>query len=243
MAFDTSDIATGLFGQIGGATVDAAGNVFEALPPGGLKDWLNSLLDPAKFFGKVIDLIKGRTYTTGQYVLGERYVDQIIGADHDVTRGEIPDDIVPTATIFFTIVFGVRITTSEDLDALDYGVEAYYKRPEKDDIPLDAVKRAVFLKQNFFPISTYNRGVWDVGLFEQYPLVAPIPGVQYKTLYSGKVPGGAVARNGVIVQGSSPLVEGSKTSVSTKTWLWIGGGIVLLILIVLLFLYLKKHKS
>lgn len=173
------------------------------LPEGGLKDWL--MANPVQFWKKIIQLFTGRKYTSGQYVLGERFIDQIVGGN--VSRSQVSDADVAQAQTLFTILFGVRITTGEDLDALDYGVSAYYNRGEKSDIPNEAVERAVFLKQHFYPISTYNNYKWDTVYFEEYPLVAPIPGLTQGTLYSGDLPGGAVAVNGIIPISASSILQ------------------------------------
>ena len=173
------------------------------LPDGDLKTWL--LKNPVDFWKSIIALFKGRTYQTGQYILGERFIDQVQGGN--VGRRDVPDEIVPVARMFFTICFGVRINNTEDLDSLDAGVDVYYNRPNKEDIPLEAVKRAVHLKQNFYPIRTYNVTKWDLRYFEQFPLVAPIPEMNANAtmeelnvgkLYTGTVPGGAYAVEGVI---------------------------------------------
>lgn len=214
------------------------------LPEGGLKEWVSA--NPIQFWKKIIQLITGRKYTTGQYVLGERFIDQILpGANDAARRGDVPDDIVLKATDFFTIVFGVRITTQEDMDALDYGPDAYYKRPDKTDIPRAAVNRAVFLKQNYFPISSYNVRKWDTTMFEKYPLVAPIPGIKPGTLYSGELPGGAIAVNGVVpadyalqqVNNTDPdkivTVEDLDTSSGmSMSWVWIAISAVVIIIII-----------
>src|SRR6185436_13981329 len=133
--------------------------------------------------------------------LAERYNDQIL-CNGNIGRAQVSDEMVPVAWQVMTTLFGVLIRTSEDLDALDHGVDAYYARPFKKWQPLEAVKRAVFLKQNFFPISTYNNSCWDVKYFEKYPLVAPIPNAAFDNgtpaYYSGTLPGGANAVNGLI---------------------------------------------
>jgi hypothetical protein len=176
----------------------------DMLPEGELKSWL--MANPVQFWKKIIALFKGKTYQTGQYILGERYNDQLL-CNGNIGRSQVSDDSVPVARSIFTILFGVRINNSEDLDSLDHGVDAYYARPNKQDIPAEAVQRAVFLKQNFFPISTYNNTCWDLGIFEKYPLVAPIPEMNadatkeemnVNKLYTGDLPGGARAVNGVI---------------------------------------------
>lgn len=79
------------------------------------------------------------------------------------------------ARALFTTLFGVRIINSNGLDALDQGVDAYYRLGETIDIPREAVVRAVRLKQTYFPNSTYNRQLWDLQKFQENPLVAPIP--------------------------------------------------------------------
>jgi len=171
--------------------------VFQALnvlPEGGLKSWL--MANPVQFWTKVVQLFTGRKYTSGQYVLGERFIDQVVGGN--VGRSQVSDADVAQAQTMFTILFGVRITTGEDLDALDFGVQNYYNRGEKDDIRPDAVERAVWLKQHYYPIATYNNYKWDLTFFEMFPLVAPIPGLDPGTLYNGELPGGAIAVNGLI---------------------------------------------
>lgn len=200
VAFREKD-STGRVGFVLMAAVAAVKIGFNLLPEGAFKNWIKSI--PLKLFAKIFQAIKGRIYTTGQYTLGERLVDQLdpdgspdsIKSFHDVT-----DDAVVNAINLFTILFGVRITTVEDLDALQMGSSAYYLRPDKQDIPADAVARAVYLKQTFFPDSLYNKVKWDANYFSQYPLVAPIPDpYQVGQLYSGVLPGGAMATNGVIL--------------------------------------------
>lgn len=174
------------------------------LPEGDLKKWLTA--NPIQFFKMVIQLFKGRKFTIGQYKLGERYLDQIVGK---ATRAwsDVGDDIVPIAQMMFTVLFGVRITTGEDLDALNFGVNKYYERGEKNDIPVDAVERAVFLAQRYYPIDSYNRYQWDLKYFEMYPLVAPIPGIDEGTLYTGELPGGARAINGIIPVSAASVLQ------------------------------------
>lgn len=92
--------------------------VLSLLPEGDLKKWLTA--NPIQFWKKVIELFKGRKYTSGDYVLGERYHDNII-CKGDAGRRDIPDEMVPIAWQIFTILFGVRIRTAEDLDSLDRG--------------------------------------------------------------------------------------------------------------------------
>lgn len=190
------------------AYLQAAQSAIGLLPDGGLKKYLtNSLNDPLYNLKLLWSAIKGKKYTTGQYKLGERFIKQITGNFDLGSYRDVPDDAVEAAMNFFTVFFGVRITTGEDLDALDGGIDAYYARGEKDDIPRAAVQRAVFLKQNYYPIGSYNQYQWNPGYFEQYPLVAPIPGLQSGTLYNGKIPGGAIVVNGVIPVNADSIMK------------------------------------
>lgn len=185
------------------AVLMAAKVAISLLPEGGLKDWLSG--GPAAFLARLMKVFFGRQYNTGNYVLGERYLDQVeaaSGPDSIKTNWNVTEENVMTAVAFFTIVFGVRITDSSDLDALDSGPEAYYLRPDKGDVPRVAVDRACFLKQNYYPISTYNKAVWDLDYFSQYPLLAPIPDPwNVGRLYNGPLPGGGTATNGIILIG------------------------------------------
>lgn len=183
-------------------------------------------------------------YTTHQEILGERVIDQIPGVGIALANeGVIPASsgqhaaqyeagiadanivdrhygnfaiVVPLAQHLFTILFGVRITTDEDLDALDYGAGAYYARPDKQDIPKAAVDRAVFLKQNFFPISSYNQYQWEMRKFNDFPYAAPVPGLEPGTLYNGPIPGGGELRNGLFVSGGA-LVQPTTSNTGTGT--------------------------
>jgi hypothetical protein len=183
------------------AVLLAAKFAISLLPPGGLKDWLQGGV--VNFFKKLYTVFFGRKFTTGNYTLAERYVDQVLspkGPDTLLTNWNVTNEQVVEATVFFTIVFGVRLTDSADLDALDMGLSAYYARPDKADVPAKAVERAVYLKQQFYPISTYNKVTWDLNHFSEYPLVAPIPDpLNVGKLYNGPLPGGGVATDGIIL--------------------------------------------
>lgn len=186
------------------------------IPEGSFKKW--ATMNPFQLYQKLWQAIFGKAFTTGQYRLGERFMDQIDpsgSANNAVSYRDVPDDVVENAMLIFTLLFGVRITTQEDLDALQVGRSAYYMRPDKNDIPQAAVDRAVFLKQTYFPDSTYNVSKWDTDIFSQYPLVAPIPDpYHYGQLYTGPLPGGGNAKNGVIEIDEIPgtINPGSSTS-------------------------------
>lgn len=165
------------------------------LPEGDLKSWL--MANPVQFWKKVITLIKGRKYTTGDYVLAERLNDQVYG-NPDIGQNQASDDMVDIAHRVMNQLFGVRLATAEDLDSLDAGVLAYKSRAASQGISQDAIERAVFLKQHFFPIATYNRQKWDLRYFEIYPLVDRIPDYELGKWYTGPVIGGANAIDGII---------------------------------------------
>jgi len=166
-----------------------------ALPEGELKNWL--MANPVQFWKKIIELIRGRKYTRGDYTLGERLNDQIY-CNPDVGQTQVSDQMVDLAHTIFNQLFGVRIATSEDLDALDGGWNVYTQRPVSQGISDEAIDRAVWLKTNFYPISTYNRQCWDLSHFEQTPLVDRIPDHEIGKWYSGPLLGGGTAVNGLI---------------------------------------------
>lgn len=179
-----------------------ASSIIGMVPPGGLRRFLSE--GPWKMLWSAVF---GRKYTIGQYKLGERFIKQLGGNLNAGGWQDVPNDAVEQAMNMFTILFGVRIGTGEDLDALDYGADAYYARGEKSDIPRAAVDRAVYLKQTYYPISSYDNYVWNPIYFETFPLVAPIPGLQQGTLYNGTLPGGAVAVNGVIPVNADSVIK------------------------------------
>jgi len=163
----------------------------------------------------VIQLFTGRTYQSGQYILGERYNDQVL-CNGNIGRSQVSDDMVPVARLIMTVLFGVRINDSGNLDSLDGGVDNYFHQTTFPDIPRNAVERAVYLKQTYYPISTYNNSCWDIQYFEKYPLVAPIPEMNadatrveanYGKFYSGDLPGGAKAINGLIPVDAQTILQ------------------------------------
>lgn len=165
------------------------------LPEGDLKSWL--MANPVQFWKKVVALIKGRKYTTGDYTLAERLNDQVY-ANPNIGQTQATDEMVDIAHRVFNQLFGVRLATDEDLNALDSGVVAYKSRRASEGISQDAIERAVFLKQHFYPIATYNRQPWDLRYFELYPLVDRIPDYELGKWYSGPIIGGANAVDGLI---------------------------------------------
>ena len=126
--------------------VKAIYGIVNALPAGTLKDWLSS--NGIEFWKRVWTLIVGRKYTKGDYTLAERLNDQIF-CNQDIGQTQATDQMVDIAHQIFNQLFGVRIATDEDLNALDFGVSAYKDRMVSQGISQDAIERAVFLKQHF----------------------------------------------------------------------------------------------
>jgi hypothetical protein len=183
---------------------NAVYQVINLLPEGELKSWLSA--NPVEFWTKIFALIKGRKYTSGAYVLGERMNDQIY-CNGNIGRQQVSDEMVTMAYTIFNQLFGVRIDTSEDLDALDYGVLAYKNRPVSQGLSNDAIERAVYLKQHYYPIATYNKACWDLRYFEVFPLVDRIPDHEIGKWYSGPLLGGATAVDGVIPVSASDIIR------------------------------------
>jgi len=192
--------------QLAKLTPETAGlyQALNMLPEGDLKSWL--MANPVQFWKKVIALIKGRKYTKGDYTLAERLNDQVYG-NPDIGQTQATDDMVDIAHRVMNQLFGVRLAVDEDLNALDYGVAAYKSRAVSQGISQDAIERAVFLKQHFYPIATYNRQPWDLRYFEMYPLVDRIPDYQLGKWYTGPVIGGGNAIEGLIVLSASNVLK------------------------------------
>ncbi len=165
------------------------------LPEGELKSWL--MANPVQFWKKIAELIFGRKYTRGDYTLAERMSDQIY-CNPDIGQTQASNEMVDAAHTIFNQLFGVRISTAEDLDALDLGWNIYKMRPASQGISDEAIDRAVWLKTTYYPISTYNRQCWDLSHFEMNPLVDRIPAYELGQWYTGPLIGGAYAVDGVI---------------------------------------------
>lgn len=127
------------------------------------------------------------------------------------------NELLYPARLLFTILFGVRMTNSNYLDALAKDVDSYYAAGQNTwDIPRNAVERAVFLRKTFFSPSTENKELWDLNKFQEYPLVAPIPDpIQPGVLYTGEFLGVQVV-NGMAVGDPIPDI-GINTGTNTET--------------------------
>lgn len=213
-------------GALGGPEVAAAqaaiATVAEMLPPGEVKDWLSK--SPQQMIKDLIGVIKGRKYTKGDYRLAERLNDQILGYP-DISQPQATDAMVDVAHWVFNQLFGVRIATEDDLSALENGVDAYKAREASKGISDNAIRRAVFLKQKYYPSSTYNVTPWDLKYFSYYPLVDRIPGYEPGTWYTGKVIGGGSAINGVIQLDADSILKQMSTAQYSATGGWLNQGI------------------
>lgn len=208
-----------------GMLIKIQDQLISLLPPGGFKNFAQDFKFGA--IPGIIKMIVGLPYTEGQGKLAERFSDQVLGnPDIGYRDAYITTDLIKQAQLAFTSLFGVRITTGEDLDALDYGNAAYYARPDKTDIPEKAVNRAVMLKQKYYPMLTYNRGPWDLSHFGEFPLVSPIPDPwNVGRLYNGPLPGGGTAIDGVLDLTGAQLqsAAGSGQATAGINWLlWAG---------------------
>lgn len=202
-------------GAVGSAWA-AVNSAAQVLPAGSeWRKWLTA--NPIKLVQNIIELIKGRTYTRGDYTLAERYNDQIL-CNKGIDQTQATDEMVETAHIVFNVLFGVRITTDDDLSALQNGIAAYKARPAAAGISDQAINRAVYLKRTYYPSSTYNVTCWDMSWFAKYPLVAPIPAYEPGRWYTGPLPGGGNAVNGVIpVSARSVISQVMGASVNATT--------------------------
>jgi len=176
----------------------------QMLPEGSLKTWLTA--NPIQFWKMVYEAIFGRKYTSGDYILAERLSDQIY-CNANIDRGQASNQMVDVAHRVFNQLFGVRIATEDDLNALELGFAAYKARQASEGISDAAINRAVYLKRHFYPNSTYNKQCWDLRYFEMYPLVDRIPDYEPGKWYTGEVIGGAWAVDGLIPVSATDILD------------------------------------
>jgi hypothetical protein len=173
-----------------------------------LGEWITSLqggslAGPAQQVGK---WIFGYKYTSGDYALGEVFIDRVLG--HATTsRWNTPDELVPVSWAWMTALFGLPIAVNTDLDTLSNSgsLSDYLNgRPEQKGYVTQAqVTRAHQLMQT---IVGYPRvGGWATpDIFFLLPYAAPIPDPRTpNALYNGTLPTGQQVQNGILVTKSS----------------------------------------
>lgn len=180
----------------------AVNQAMSTLPEGDVKDFLQGLLDnPQK---ALTQLIFGRTYTSGDYQLAEYFMRNILGMTNIQRWEQVPDTYVPQAWAFFTTAMGVRMRTSQDMDALcgfastrqERAKNYLTRNPEQTpDIAMAAAVRVAYLMgepgyDGLFSIYKNRDNKWAMSAFgPNVPYVYPIPGVlQNGPLFSGVHP-------------------------------------------------------
>jgi hypothetical protein len=168
----------------------AAGQVASLLPDGGLKNFLTSIVSNPT--GAIINLIKGKKYTSGNYALGEMYMRNILGMSQIQKRGQVTDEYVPQAWQFFTLALGIEIGANDHLDRLYESAQSYinYMSPQigAQNINPEAVQRAYEILRllNYGP--AIRDVTWPLKTFGAIPYVYPIPDVEPGSFYSGYHP-------------------------------------------------------
>jgi hypothetical protein len=210
------------------ATLKGMENFASLLPEGGLQDFFK---DP---IGSIKGWITGRVYQTGQYRLGERFIRHILGQSIGGYR-EVPDDIVPVSQQFFTMALGVDVNNDEDLMALDSGVDAYFARPDKQNVPVAAVQRAVAIKK-YWPMVKDGQWFvpWPIDIIYQIKS-DPVTMGYHSNLINKDLP--AIMKNEETGESNvdTPGVLGGG-----KMWLWIILAVVLIAGIIYFVKYRKK---
>ena len=186
--------ATGGGGGLTAAT-GAATSLADSLPDGGLKDWVKSFMsDPT---GAIKQIFTGRTYTSGDYRLGEVYMRNILGMMEIQRRGQVPDSYVPQAWSFFTLALGVPIGSLDHIDQLVIGAQNYksWNNNSFSWVPDDQAQRANKILNQYigWTPSYYPRDVaWQLSKFNSIPYIYPVydiwDGQGQPRLYTGTHP-------------------------------------------------------
>lgn len=224
----------------GGAPTDIVGAISDGLklvsnlfPPGALRDFFSN---PIGAVTKLISNLGGRTYQTGQYRLGERFMRHILQQEPGGNQN-VPDEIVPQAQIFFTSVLGVDINNDEDLQSLYSGVDSYFLRPDKTGIPKPAVQRAVEIMKYWPMTNPQNPSAWYV----PWPIAViykiesdPATMSYFSKLINKQMPIALQTKTG-----DSNIVGQDSTLGKSKTWIYILIGVAVLVIAIIL---IKRKK-
>lgn len=217
--------------DIVGAVTQGMAMLSSFFPDGGLK---NFLANPIGTITHALTSLAGRTYTTGNYRLGERFMRHILNQDPGGYR-TVPDEVVPAAQQFFTMALGVDIWNDEDLQALYGGVEAYFARPDKQDVPRAAAVRAVKVMSEWPMTNPQNPNAWYIPwpleVLRKYPSDPSTMGY-YSTIVNKNLPMPAPTGSGGI---GAALAQGGG-----KIFLWLG---VLALVVVAIILIAKRSKK
>lgn len=189
------------YGTTGNDTVDgalgAANQIADLLPPGGFADFLKTFLkDPV---GSIVTLLKGRTYTSGTYALGEIYMRNILGYTQVESRQQVPDSIIIQAETFWTVSVGCLIGSNDHLDQLAISADAYWNWDQnlRSNTTFEQAQRGhEILKAIGYPTS--NRySTYPLPLFASIPYIYPIPTFAPGAYFTGVHPiTGVTFKNG-----------------------------------------------
>lgn len=220
-------------GQAVDATLKGMQNLAKIVPEGGLQTFLK---DPIGVTTKAIASLFGKKYSTGEYRLGERFMRHIAETDPGSFRN-VPDEIIDPAKYFFTVWLGVDVDRDEDLMALDEGVDAYRARPDKQQVPLAAIQRAVIIKKNN-PMSVGNQWKIPWNVTDAFAIPSDPRTMSYhSTVINRDMPISlGTTEDGVsnIDTGASPKVGG------LSVWAWLG---ILLVVGLIIFLVMRARKK
>lgn len=209
--------------QIAQLTMQTAGKLAPLFPKqSALGRYLSDLSkNPLGIFA-FAKLLKGRTFTKGDYGLGEEFARNIIGDDRFQSWKDVPDDLVPLSWGFFTAALGVMARTSDNLHALADSPSAYINwGPEYNSQPVANVERASRILKKIGYNTNYasiRNVIWDPSWFVSEPYVYPLPGIEPGSLFTGVHPIlGVEFKDGYPVDQSSPATEGLPTNSSQSS--------------------------
>lgn len=201
--------------KVGSLAVDAVKTtitqVASFLPSGAFKDFLTGLAkDPV---GYITTLLTGRTYTSGDYRLGEIYMRSILGMATIQTRGAVPDEYVPQSWLFWTVALGTRIRSADHLDKLAISPDAYtsYVGANRTGATAEQIQRAYNIIKSFgYPEceGDYRRNIpWELKKFAAVPYIGRLPNYIEDTWFTGTHPITGIQYNNGYQAGSSGLTQ------------------------------------
>jgi len=190
---DQDEMGLAFLAPIATATVSTvqatAGQLATSMAKGTLQQFFSNIV--TNISRALTTLIKGRTYTTGGYQLGEMFMRNILGMQEIQSNWDVPDDYVPLAEQFFTLALGLEIGADDHMNELLKSADAYYAwmPPEVDAAtPRPVAERAhrILKKMNYgWPI---RDATWNLEWFAAEPYIYPIPDVIPGTFFTGTHP-------------------------------------------------------